>query len=169
MPNFSLGDSMPGFTLPAVSGELFSFDPQKKMERQWHLLVFFRGSWCSACIKALEDLELNKKAFEEGHIRLITVSTDKLADLKNMSRELKFTFPMLADENFKVLNQYGVYIHGDNAPYEDTGVHGEPAYFLMDEEGKLLYQQRQTSPYGRPTADGLQQVVEFIKKKMSTV
>lgn len=166
MANYSLGEVMPGFTLPAVSGEEFSFEGQKETAKGWHLLIFFRGSWCSACIKALKDLELNKAYFEDEAIHLITVSTDNLTDLTNMSEELQLSFPVLADESFSLLNQYAVYLHGEDAPYEDTGIHGEPAYFLMDEEGKLLYQQRQTSPYGRPTADGLQQIIRFIKKKL---
>lgn len=169
MPNFSLGDVMPGFTLPAASGEPFSFDAQKKTASGWDLLIFFRGSWCSACVKALKDLELNKAQFKEENIHIITISTDNLADLKNMSDELQLSFPVLADDRFGLLSRYDVYIHGEGAPYEDTGIHGEPAYFLMDEEGKLLYQQRQTSPYGRPTAEGLLQVIRFIKKKIQPI
>lgn len=165
MPNYSLGEIMPGFTLPAASGEEFTFVPQKR-DGGWQLLIFFRGSWCSACITALKDLELNRAFFEDEAIQLVTVSTDKLPDLKDMSQELQLSFPVLSDEDFSILNQYDVYLHGDDAPYADTGVHGEPAYFLMDEEGKLLFQQRQTNPYGRPTADGLQKIVRFIKKKL---
>ncbi|MGK7377472.1 peroxiredoxin family protein [Planococcus sp. 1R117A] len=131
--------------------------------------MFFRGSWCSACIKALKDLESNKTYFDGENIHLIAISTDMLADLKQMSDELGLSFPVLADESLKFLKQYGVYLHGEEAPYEDTGIHGEPAYFLMDENGELLYQQRQTSPYGRPTADELQQIIRFIKKKLQTV
>lgn len=168
MTTYSLGEVMPGFTLPAVAGEEFSFEGQKETARGWHLLVFFRESWCSACIKALKDLELNKTYFDDETIHLITVSTDNLMDLRNMAEELQLSFPVLADEDFKLLNQYDVYLHSEDVLYEDTGIHGEPAYFLMDEEGKLLFQQRQTSPYGRPTADGLQQIIRFIKKKLQT-
>ncbi|WP_367281314.1 peroxiredoxin family protein [Planococcus shenhongbingii] len=131
--------------------------------------MFFRESWCLACIKALKDLESNKTYFTGENIRLIAISTDMLADLKKMSDKLQLSFPVLADENQEFLKQYGVYLHGEESPYEDTGIHGEPAYFLMDENGELLYQQRQTSPYGRPSADELQQIIRFIKKKLQTV
>lgn len=81
-----------------------------------------------------------------------------------MVDEQKLTFPVLADEELTALKAYDVFYHGDDAPYEDHGAHGKPAYFLVDENGQLLYQQKQTSPFGRPTATELRKIVQFIKK-----
>ncbi len=79
------------------------------------------------------------------------MSTDKLENLKKMALENNLSFPILSDESLVALKAYDVFYHGDDAPYEDHGTHGEPAYFLVDENGQLLYQQRQTSPFGRPS------------------
>ena len=50
--------------------------------------------------------------------------------------------------------------------YEAHGVHGEPAYFLVDENGTLLYHQRQTSPFGRPSATELRKIITYIAKNL---
>lgn len=87
--------------------------------------------------------------------------------MKEWQEENNFPFPILADENFAVLHDYGVYLHDDETdPYEDEGKHGEPAVFLLDENGKLLYQQKQTSPFGRPDAKELRKIAAYIKKNL---
>lgn len=37
------------------------------------------------------------------------------------------------DEELNALKAFDVFYQGDDAPYEDHGFHGEPAYFLGGE------------------------------------
>lgn len=166
MSDFALGKPVPDFTLPAVSEVDYRFNTYRKQKEGLHLLIFFRGSWCPACISDLTELEKSQGYFEDKNIHLTTISTDNLNALKDMVQEHHFTFPVLADENHEALKAYDVHYHGENAPYEDHGTHGEPAYFLVDENGNLLYQQRQTSPFGRPTAADLRKIVLYIRKNL---
>lgn len=129
-----------------------------------HLIIFFRGSWCPVCVSDLKSLQESKSYFDEKNVHLLTISTDKKEDLKKMAEENDFTFPVLADEEQEALKAYDVFYHGEEAPYEDHGVHGEPAYFLIDENGKILYQQRQTSPFGRPSVTELRKIVQYVTK-----
>lgn len=92
----------------------------------------------------------------------------QIGNLKEMVSEHNFTFSVLADEELKALKAFDVFYHGDDAPYEDHGAHGEPAYFLVDENGKLLYQQRQTSPFGRPNSTELRKIVQYIGKNLKS-
>ncbi|MBM7701300.1 peroxiredoxin family protein [Metabacillus iocasae] len=166
MPEFTLKSQVPDFSLPTVTGETFSFDSHQKEHQSWHLIIFFRGAWCPVCVSDLKDLEGSKGFFEEKNVHIITISTDSVANLKEMVEEHQLTMPVLSDEKLEALKEYGVYYHGEDAPYEDHGEHGEPAYFLVDEEGKLLYQQKQTSPFGRPSTTELRKIVQYIKKNM---
>ena len=168
MTNFTLGEKIPNFTLPAITGGSFSFEDHQKAHNSWHLIIFFRGAWCPVCLEDLKDLEENKSYFEKKNIHLLTISTDKLDNLKEMVSEHNFTFSVLADEELKALKAFDVFYHGDDAPYEDHGAHGEPAYFLVDENGKLLYQQRQTSPFGRPNSTELRKIVQYIGKNLKS-
>lgn len=166
MSKFSLGDKIPDFTLPATNDTEFSFELYRRKNKNWFLIIFFRGSWCPVCVQDLKELEENKGFFEKKNVQLITISTDTISNLKNMVNENQFSFPVLSDEKLEALQKFDVFYHSKDAPYEDHGTHGEPAYFLVDEEGKLLYQQRQTSPFGRPSATELRKIVQYIQKNL---
>lgn len=168
MANFKLGDNIPTFTLPSVSGEQFSLEAHQSEHQKWHLIIFFRGSWCPVCVQDLKELEESKSFFEGKNVHIITISTDKLDSLKEMAQEHQLSFPVLADEELTALKAFDVFYHGEDAPYEDHGAHGEPAYFLVDEKGRLLYQQKQTSPFGRPSATELRKVVQYIGKNLKS-
>jgi peroxiredoxin len=168
MAIFKLGEKVPNFALPEISGQDFSFESYLKEHKSWNLIIFFRGAWCPVCVHDLKDLEESKAFFEGKNVHLITISTDKLENLKKMSLENNLSFPILSDENLDALKAYDVFYHGEDAPYEDHGTHGEPAYFLVDENGHLLYQQRQTSPFGRPTSTELRKIVQYIGKNLKS-
>lgn len=169
MSTFSLGNKIPNFTLPAVSGGNFSIETHQKEHTSWHLIIFFRGAWCPVCVQDLKDLEENKSYFESKNVQLVTISTDNLNNLKKMVDKHKLSFPVLADEELTALKAFDVFYHMDDAPYEDHGAHGEPAYFLVDENGHLLYQQKQTSPFGRPTSTELRKIVQYIRKNLKQI
>ncbi|WP_079526308.1 peroxiredoxin family protein [Halobacillus hunanensis] len=165
MSVFKLGEKIPNFTLPAVSGEDYTFEDYRQAnEGYWHLLIYFRGSWCPACMEELKGFEESKSHFDDKKVKLTTISTDNLESLKKMVDKHGFTFPVLSDSDLTVLAQYDVYYHGTEDPYEDHGTHGEPAYFLTDERGNLLYQQRQTSPFGRPNPKEIGKIIKYISE-----
>lgn len=166
MANFKLGDKIPNFELPSTQGDQYDIESFRNDNKGWHLIIFFRGAWCPVCMEDLKDLEKNKSYFEDKGVYLTTLSTDTLEGLKQMVEEHQFSFPVLSDRDLNVLKAYDVFYHSDNDPYEDHGAHGEPAYFLTDEEGRLLYQQKQTSPFGRPTTTELRKIVQYIKKNL---
>ncbi|MDL4842996.1 peroxiredoxin family protein [Aquibacillus rhizosphaerae] len=166
MNEFKLNQPAPDFTLPATSGEQYHFDTYRKQIGGWHLLIFFRGSWCPACTEELIELEDGIGYFEKKNIHLTAISTDYLDSLKEFVTDNNISFPVLADEKFEAIKAYQVHYHREDAPYEDHGIHGEPAYFLVDNNGNLLYQQRQTSPFGRPGINGLRKIVKYISKNL---
>lgn len=166
MSKLELNHAAPNFSLPTTTGENFNFSDHMEKHDSWHLLIFFRGTWCPVCVQELKDLEENVGYFKDKNVHIITVSTDKLDALKEMKEEHKLSFPVLSDDKLEALKAYDVFYHGADAPYEDHGTHGEPAYFLIDEKRRLLYQQRQTSPFGRPTATELRKIVQYIKKNV---
>ncbi len=111
-------------------------------------------------------MEEGKGFFEDKNVYITTISTDNRDNLKKLVDDKKLSFPVLCDENVEAVEAYGVFYHGDDAPYEDHGAHGEPAYFLVDENGRLLYQQKQTGPFGRPSVIDLRKIVQYIKKNL---
>ncbi|TGB02434.1 peroxiredoxin family protein [Halobacillus salinus] len=166
MPRFKLNDQVPHFELLTVSGESFNFTKTIDESDQWHLLIYFRGSWCPACMGELDEFEESKDYFEKQNIKLATITHDDEDELEKVVKEHGFSFPVLIDKDFEFLETYDVHYHSEDAPYEDHGAHGEPAYFLVDDNGKLLYQQRQTSPFGRPHPKELRKIVKYIQNNL---
>ncbi|SDJ43653.1 peroxiredoxin family protein [Salimicrobium halophilum] len=166
MTSMQLNQQVPNFQLKNVTGEDFTFSDVQQAESAWHLLVYFRGSWCPACQKELKQLQEEQADFNEHDIHIITITHDDEQNLKDMADEHGLTFPILLDEEYSFLKDYEVYYHGEEAPYEDHGNHPEPAYFLVDNHGNLLYQQRQTNPFGRPHADELKETIKYIRKNL---
>lgn len=164
--NFELLDKVPEINLPQVTGGTFSLNKSMSESDDWHLIIFFRGSWCSVCVQDLKDLESQLGHFQKKGIRLVTISTDQTEDLNKMVDENTLSFPVLHEDSLQTLQDYGVKYHGPDAPYNDHGEHGEPAYFLIDKDGRLLYQQIQMSPFGRPTATELRKIIQYIKKNL---
>ncbi|MDZ5782756.1 peroxiredoxin family protein [Marinococcus luteus] len=161
---FALNEKAPMFTLADVNGEEFKLE--EKIGKGWQLLVFFRGSWCPVCKEELQAWEEHRSFFENNNVNITAISTDNPEDLRTMTEEYRLTFPVLVDEALKVLDDYGVFYHSSEAPYEDHGAHGEPAYFLIDEEGRFLYQHRQTNPFGRPGPKELRKTVKYIEDNL---
>lgn len=164
MTNLTLGQKVPDFTLQTTSNETHSLEKDLAERNGWHFIVFFRGAWCPACLQDLKDIEDSQSYFQGKNVNFTAISTDELSNLKKFNDEHDFSFPILSDENLDVLRSYGVFYHDHTAPYEDHGSHGEAAYFLFDENGTLLYQQKQTSPFGRPNEKELRKIVQYIDK-----
>ncbi|WP_281975756.1 peroxiredoxin family protein [Halobacillus litoralis] len=170
MYDLQLGDQVPNFKLPTISKETYSFEEQKNNHiTAWHLIVFFRGSWCPYCIKNLKDIGNHMETFRKMDIRVTAIAAENQKTLKQMAEHESLSFPVLVDEFFTVLDAFGVFTHKTGAPYEDHGAHGEPAYFLINEEGKLMYQQKQTGPFGRPSPLDLSATAQLIKKHLKNL
>ncbi|WP_019415270.1 peroxiredoxin [Paenisporosarcina sp. TG20] len=166
MNSLKLGTEAPLFNLPEASGGTYSLEQDLTDRKGWRFILFFRGTWCSVCKLDLSEIEESKSYFDGKNIHFTAISTDTQQDSTSFKEELNLSFPILSDAPLNLLNQYGVFHHGEDAPYEDHGTHGEAAYFLLDEKGNILYQQKQTSPFGRPNAKELRKIVTYIKKNL---
>ncbi|WP_394217696.1 peroxiredoxin family protein [Halobacillus trueperi] len=164
--SFKLNQHAPDFKLSSVQGEEFHFSEDLKGNNHWYLFVYFRGSWCPVCMSELDEFQNTLSYFEEHDIKFAAITHESKDSLEKMVSEHDFTFPILIDENLEFLSHYQVHYHDEHAPYEDHGTHGEPAYFLTDEQGRVLYQQRQTSPFGRPHPDEIRKIIKYIRENM---
>ncbi|QHA93232.1 peroxiredoxin family protein [Bacillus sp. N1-1] len=164
MAKLKLGDQAPSFSLINTEGELFQFEQHQQEDTRWHMLVFFRGEWCPVCNEQLEELQEHLGAFQKLDVHPIAIAKDELESLRKMKEKHGLEFPVLSDNENAAIDSYGVMMHREDDPYEDHGEHGEPAIFLIDENGKLMAQFLQSSPFGRPSPDGLITTIKYIRK-----
>lgn len=166
MPHLELNSEAPDFDAVATDGSLFSLKKHLKEHDAWHLLVFFRGSWCPVCNETLKELNESIDYFTKLNTHIVAISGDHIDDLKRMAEEHRFSFPVLGDKDDIAARSFGVMRHTEDAPYEDHGEHIEPAVFLMDNRGRILYIQIQTSPFGRPSPHDLGRTIKYIKENL---
>ncbi|TCP26600.1 peroxiredoxin [Scopulibacillus darangshiensis] len=166
MNELKLGEKAPDFNLLSTDGGLFSFSDHQKGHKAWHLIIFFRGEWCPACNDYLEEIEKSTEKFANQHTHIVAISSDEIDRLKELVSAKSLSFPVLSDKDRAAVRGYGVYIHKEDGPYEDHGDHNEPAVFLVDDKGNLLFQQKQTGPFGRPSPHDLGKTIKYISKNL---
>ncbi|TLS38784.1 peroxiredoxin family protein [Pseudalkalibacillus caeni] len=170
MPKLVPGDKAPDFSLVDTGGNLFQFHEHIESENRWHLIVFFRGSWCPVCNAQLKELQENLGTFEELDTHVLTISSDGIDHLRGMKQEHNLEFPVLSDPDLVAIDSFGVfYQREEKALYDDHGSHGEPAVFILDEAGTVMAEFIQTSPFGRPDIDGLRKTIKYIRKNKVSV
>ena len=126
--SLSINALMPDFAFRAATGEalrLSSFRNQK------HVLLCFWDSWCAPCIRSIPTLKKLAEAYG-GNLQLIHVSIDN-DKTKWLTSLQKYPMPWLQTLDLVP------YITGSKAR-EVYDVHFIPQYFLIDKEGRLLYQ-----------------------------
>lgn len=60
MNSLKLKDSAALFELPAATEGMYSLENDLNDRKGWRFIVFFRGTWCSACKQDLTEIEESK-------------------------------------------------------------------------------------------------------------
>ena len=139
--------------------ELFSLlSATAKLEANKKLLViFFRGAWCVHCKKQLQDFEQHRLEFEQANIQLLGVAPDTKFKLSLLKNFLKLGFPILADENFNLIDAFNL-----RAIYKEHAT-SKPAILLFNEAGDIIHQQIATDYDDRMSARAtLEQITPHV-------
>ncbi len=115
------------------------------------VLLFFRGAFCATARRDLLSYSDICGRIEGLNARLVAVSVDSPDELMRLRETLELQFPLLSDADFSVSRQYGVYLSDET----DAGPqpHGEPAVFVLDGQGRLVFSQIQSGPKGAASAN----------------
>jgi peroxiredoxin len=129
-----LGDRAPQFDLPFDEQSRFSLRDQ--LGRGTLLLGFIRGTWCPFCRRFMRQLLQSIEKLRSMGCEVVLIASQPLRPILRFSLQEKLPFKILADHDRKVTRQFGI--------YQAVGLMGvnvaRPAAFLLDEEGRVLYQ-----------------------------
>ena len=132
MNTLKQGDAVPDFTAKDEQGNSISLSDYKGQK----LIVFFYpkantpGCTAEAC-----NLRDNYKALQDEGYALLGVSADSEKKQANFKEKYDFPFPLLADEDKKVINTFGVWGPKKFMGKEYEGIHRTT--FVIDEQGKV--------------------------------
>ena len=100
-----VGETAPDFTLPDQQGRPLTLSGQRG---KWVVLYFYPKDDTPGCTKEACSFRDNITAIQQLNATVLGVSVDSVASHKKFSDKYDLNFPILADDEYKVCEQYGV-------------------------------------------------------------
>ncbi len=154
-----VGEEAYRFNLPDANGRKIKLTDRKP---GWYLLmVFYRGSWCQACLNQLLDLKRDADEFAERKTAIVAINTDEITALADFNASWRFPFPLLSDKYLEVIDAYGAR-HVDGHEGKDIS---KPLVVIVGPDGKIIYKYLGHSPVDTPTSTDLLAWLEGYARK----
>jgi len=148
------GQKAPDFELPAVGGEtirLSDFAGKKVV-----VLYFYPKDDTPGCTKEACFFRDIRAEFVSADAEILGVSVDSVASHEKFAEKYHLPFPLLSDENKKVVNDYGVW--AEKSMYGKKYFGTERTTFVIDKEGVIRKIWRKVKVEGH-----VDEVLDFVK------
>ena len=110
------------FTLPNLDNQSVSLSDFQGSG----VLLFFWTTWCPYCREELKKINsMYEELKKEGLIVLVINTGESEMRVENFIRRFSFSYPVLLDKDFDVVESYGVL--------------GVPTYILIDQQGNIVF------------------------------
>jgi len=106
----------------------------------------------------LVQLQKQAESFAESKVALAAVSSDAVEDLANMKKKTGIAFPLLRDENGRLMKEFGI-VHDGGNPVDGSDI-ARPALILLGTDGTVLWSETAENYRVRPGAAGVARQVE---------
>jgi thioredoxin-dependent peroxiredoxin len=135
------GDMAPDFELPADDGSRVKLSGLRGHKV---VLYFYPKDDTSGCTLQACDLRDEMPRIEEKGAVVLGVSPDPVSSHKKFKAKYSLNFPLLADEDTKVSEAYGVW--KEKSMYGRTYMGIERSTFIIDEKGRIQEAWRKVKP-----------------------
>ncbi|WP_332691424.1 thioredoxin-dependent thiol peroxidase [Halalkalibacter lacteus] len=154
--NLQVGQEAPLFSLPANNGEVVSLEDYRGKHV---VLYFYPKDMTPGCTTQACDFKDEVETFSALNTVIIGVSPDPVARHEKFIEKYQLPFILLADEEHKVAEQYGVWKLKKNFGKEYMGI--ERSTFIIDKEGKLVKEWRKVK-----VKDHVGDALAFVKEEL---
>ena len=141
-----VGDIAPEFRLFTVTGTSWRLSQNLPVA-----LYFGRGTFCPQCRKQLVQLQRYYPLYRQVGVQVAMVLGQSFSKTAAYLEKNPFSFPLLPDEERRVIKEYGVYHRLGLAAYNLS----RPAVFLIDFGRQIQYIHVGSSPFDIPPQDFL--------------
>ncbi len=128
----AVGDAAPDFTLPDSTGKTVSLSDYRGRSV---VVYFYPAAGTPGCTKQACDFRDNLAELNDAGFEVVGISPDKPAKLAKFVADEGLTFPLLADEDRSVMQEWGAYGEKQNYGRTVTGV--IRSTFIVDADGKI--------------------------------
>ena len=132
MTNLKVGDPAPDFTGVDQNGNAVKLSDYKGKKL---VLFFYPKASTPGCTMEAKNLRDHYEEFKEKGYEVVGVSADSVKRQFNFATKNELPFPLIADEDKKIINAYGVWGPKKFMGREYEGIHRTT--FIIDEEGKI--------------------------------
>ncbi len=132
MTTLKAGDNAPEFETKDQDGNLIKLSDFKGKKL---VLFFYPKASTPGCTAEACNLRDNWERFQQKGYAIVGVSADSEKRQQNFKNKYELPFPLLADEDKKVINAYGVWGPKKFMGKEYDGIHRTT--FIIDENGKI--------------------------------
>jgi len=147
-----VGDTIPNFTLPDVSGELVAIETL--LEQGPVILTFYRGGWCPYCNIELRAYEREIDRIRAQRATVVAISPETADFTEQTASKNALSFPVLSDVDLLVSRQFDLVFDFPDYLIEiykasglDVAKHNgnedwqlpKPATFIIDVDGMIRF------------------------------
>ena len=126
------GDAAPDFTLPDADGNPVSLSSYRGRRV---IVYFYPAAMTPGCTKEAVGFRDNLTALDDAGVAVLGISPDEPAKLAKFRERERLNFPLLADPETKVLQEYGAY--GEKKLYGKTTVGVIRSTFIVGADGRI--------------------------------
>jgi len=140
-----VGDKAPEFSLPTNA-----WDNEVSLENARRegpvVLFFYPGDWSSVCTDQMTHVQEEIGRFRDRGAKVLGISADSPWSHRAWAEERGIEFPLLADFNKEVIEQYGV---------RNAAGFAERSYFVIDRDGVVCARRVEESPRDQPEVEAV--------------
>ena len=151
-----IGQEAPLFSLPANDGEIISL---KDYRGKHVILYFYPKDMTPGCTTQACDFRDRIEDFSALNTVILGVSPDPVAKHEKFIDKYQLPFELLADEEHKVAEQYGVWQLKKNFGKEYMGI--ERSTFVIDKDGLLVKEWRKVR-----VKDHVEEALAYVKEEL---
>lgn len=149
----SVGDSVADFSAKDLHDSLFVL--KDALNEGPVVVIFYRGQWCPICNRHLSNLQDSLQLIYDKGAKLIAISPEKSAFLKQTAEKTHASFSLLYDEDYKIADLFDVSFRPDSvsrfiyntilkaklkeAHSDESERLPIPATFIIDTNGKIVW------------------------------
>ncbi len=132
MTHLKKGDKAPDFSAPDQNGKLHKL---KDYRGNKLVLFFYPKASTPGCTQEAKNLRDHAGELEKAGYKIIGVSADSVRRQYNFSEKNGLPYPLLSDEDKKIVKAYGVWGPKKFMGREYEGIHRTT--FIIDEKGVI--------------------------------
>lgn len=132
MTTLTQGQPVPAFTAASTAGDIQSTD----WRGHYTVLFFYPRNNTPGCTTESKDFRDQHDAFTAANCKVFGISRDTLRSHQGVVNKLELPYPLIADPDETVCNQFGVIKPKNMFGKQVRGI--ERSTFLLDPQGNII-------------------------------